>query len=140
MGDVKQREQAEAGEPRKQSMLYEICPHCGGKGGSLSGQNMSMPCCKMLGVVETGATAGQLRYMADLDTLRQEAGLSAAMLRDGRARNMIQRSEAGKQLAEAMRKIAVHDDECEHQWQHESRQHVKEIALAALAARDKLKG
>lgn len=68
-------------EPRKQSMLYEICPHCEGK---------SCKLCKTIGVVETGATEGQLRYLAQLDTLRQEAGITAAMLRDGRARAMME--------------------------------------------------
>jgi hypothetical protein len=85
---------AVAGPPRKQSMLYEICQHCGGKGGQLPNGVNGLPtsgiaCCKMLGVVETGATAGQLHYIAELDTLRQECGITAAMLRDGRARKIM---------------------------------------------------
>ncbi len=79
---------ATAGKPRKQSMLYEVCPHCNGAGGTLG--NTNLPCCKMLGVVETGATAGQLNYLVNLDALRQEAGISAAMLRDGRAKQMVE--------------------------------------------------
>ncbi len=74
------------GERKPQSMLYEVCPRCGGKGGVI-GQPFkpSFPCCKMLGVVETGVTVGQLEGLVKLNTLRQEVGISAAMLRDGRA-------------------------------------------------------
>lgn len=85
-----------AGEPRKQSMLYEICPHCEGKGPH---ELAKVPCCKRLGVVETGATAGQLAYIAELDLLRQEAGISAAMLRDGRARAYMEAGVRAKSVA-----------------------------------------
>jgi hypothetical protein len=100
-------------EPRKQSMLYEICPHCGGKGGTIQTACGAMdtylrPCCKMLGVVETGATARQLAYMANLDTLRQEAGITAAMLRDGRARKMVEKYTAPQQGEEEQPHDALH--------------------------------
>src|ERR1700690_2020764 len=46
------------GEAKKQSMLYEVCPHCGGNGGKIVGEGETggirqrvLPCCKMLGVV-----------------------------------------------------------------------------------------
>lgn len=77
-----------AGTAKPQSMLYEVCPNCDGKGGEIL--NSDIPCCKILGVVETGATARQLESLAKLDALRQEAGISAAMLRDGRARQMVE--------------------------------------------------
>jgi len=103
----------QAGPPRKQSMLYEICEHCGGKGGTIQSICGAMdtypkPCCKMLGVVETGATAGQLRYLADMDTLRQEAGITAAMLRDGRARKMVEEHTASQQGEEEQYHAALH--------------------------------
>jgi|ERR1700723_33065 len=67
---MSESDQVEAGkEPRKQSMLYELCSVCGGSGCEHA---------KTLCVMETGATARQLRYMAQLDTLRQKAGISAA--------------------------------------------------------------
>ena len=92
MSEEKPETGATAGEPREQSMLYEVCPHCGGTGGNMfmSGSGRPIPCCKMLGVVETGATARQLNYLVGLDKLRQEAGISAAMLRDGRAKKIVE--------------------------------------------------
>lgn len=79
---------ADAGKERQpQRMLYEVCPVCLGRGGGEL--PVSRHGCKVLGVMETGATVGQLERMAELNTLRQEAGISAAMLRDGRARKMV---------------------------------------------------
>ena len=73
-----------AGAPRKRSMLHELCPVCGGEDGHLTCLH-----CASRGVVPTGATAGQLSSLASLDLLRQASGISAAMLRDGRARLML---------------------------------------------------
>lgn len=79
-------DQAQAGErKRPQRMLYEECDICSGTG--IVGTAAACVC-KSRRVIETGATVGQLEYMADLDVLRQQAGISAAMLRDGRAAAM----------------------------------------------------
>lgn len=97
-----------AGEPRKQSMLYEKCEHCSeGIRETPTGLPVST-CrfCKGIGFIKTGATAGQLNYMANLDTLRQEAGISAAMLRDGRARKMVDSQESLLTLQEEVDKLA----------------------------------
>ena len=95
---------AQAGPLRKQSMLYEACPRCEGRGclPHRPGEK-GMHCfgCKSLYVVETGATAGQLAYLADLDSLRQEAGITAAMLRDGRARRMVKQFDPAQELTTA---------------------------------------
>ena len=68
---------------RPNSMLYEVCSLCGGT--SWISSEQSCFACQKLSVVPIGVTAVQLERIAKLDTLRQEAGISAAMLRDGRA-------------------------------------------------------
>lgn len=73
-----------AGAKTPQRMLYEVCSVCNGTGWHPSALD-KLCVCKKLHVVEIGLTVGQAEYMANLDTLRQEAGISAAMLRDGRA-------------------------------------------------------
>jgi hypothetical protein len=70
-----------AGNPREKEKLYQKCVACDGKG---------CRCCKVIGVMETGVTVAQLEYESKLGVLRQEAGISAAMLRDGRAREMVE--------------------------------------------------
>lgn len=72
-------------EPRKQVHLYEVCPVC-------NGQNDDDYRCRINcsnGFIKTGVTLGQVERMSELEQLRMMAGISAAMLRDGRARKMV---------------------------------------------------
>lgn len=84
-----------AGQQRsdlERRMLYEECSMCQGTGmmiftkpgACIEGKR---PCiaCKSMHVVVTGLTVPQAEQMAKLDTLCQEAGISSAMLKDGRA-------------------------------------------------------
>ena len=42
---------------------------------------------------EADREAGRIAYLENLDELRQQAGITAAMLRDGRARAIVEQSE-----------------------------------------------
>lgn len=53
------------------------------------------------------ADAAKLRYLEGLDNLRQEAGISAAMLRDGRAKGMMERFSALEKLSDACEEFVI---------------------------------
>ena len=73
------------------TMLYQVCPLCQGVGEFVARTNTDShekmrPCvCKTLRVAEVGITAGQMQEVVNRDRLRKEAGITASMLRDGRA-------------------------------------------------------
>lgn len=71
---------AQAGVEKQLAHVYEKCGQCHGDGCQF---------CTVIGVVVTGVTSGQLKRLAELDLLRQESGITAAMLRGGRARNAV---------------------------------------------------
>ena len=84
--DANTQESRPSDPPKPKRMLYEECQMC--KGGWIGAENGDLHncVCTLRRVVETGATVVQLERMAELDVLRQGAGISAAtMLRDGRA-------------------------------------------------------
>ena len=78
------------------SMLFELCPLCGGSGRLTTTTNLdppterACPSCKPLRVVETGLTAGQAERLV---RERGRADALAALLRDCRA--LLGRAEWG---------------------------------------------
>lgn len=76
-----------AGEAKRNLGLYTQCQKCFGD--KLEGGLECGECYR--GFVATDFSEQNLRdlvYLKKLDTLRQEAGITAAMLRDGRAKEM----------------------------------------------------
>lgn len=80
-----QATQAVAGKPQAKRQMYEPCRACVDGAILDGGGSVHQCCCQSMRVMPVGAPVETLECLVKLDTLRKESGITAAMLRDGRA-------------------------------------------------------
>lgn len=97
---MSEREQAVAGKAKSQRQMYEPCLMCVDGAILDGGGSVHQCCCQSMRVMPVGVPVETLEYLVNLDELRKGAGITAAMLRDGRAAAAI----------EACRRIKDYDD------------------------------